>query len=303
MAKHSKHKNPSSDRTISWERVRAIFDNPEPPKHVWERQFDYLDNELRRLAGTPFEEINFSDLWYYHHDLAYVELQPELFAYLFPVCLMDWHVTLMNNEACSHGDAEFHYGVRRGDVFQKMMTIDQRAAVVTFFRDSFLERLGIERRFASTRNRAATYSWIYRFNSLGLVIPNIEVVWNAWWQLDSPEQAVAALQYCSGLMFFEGENSVFGIWDGIVPEIWLNDSFIYDAGWLDENIAFLSKTLTPGFVNEKVVSAVARLSGGPEWEHARQLEERLPDCQELIQVRLNELPRLLRNPNSQGWTV
>ena len=64
---------------------------------------------LHKLAQTPWEKIDFSDLWYYHHDLAYVELQPELFAYLFPVCLMDWHMTLLQNVSCSHGDSEFRY--------------------------------------------------------------------------------------------------------------------------------------------------------------------------------------------------
>ena len=80
--------------TIDWQRARRIFNYPKPPSSVLERQFDYFDDELQKLATTPYDEIDFGDLWYYHHDLAYVELQPEVFAYLFPVCLMDWHITL-----------------------------------------------------------------------------------------------------------------------------------------------------------------------------------------------------------------
>src|SRR4051794_19956218 len=75
---------------IGWERARAIFGDPRPPRTVWERQFDYCDADLRRLATTPYDRIDFADLWYYYHDLAYVELQPDLFDYLFPACLVDW---------------------------------------------------------------------------------------------------------------------------------------------------------------------------------------------------------------------
>ena len=74
---------------VSWDRARAIFGYPDPPTEVTESQFDGFDDALRRLATTPYDEIDFSDLWYYHHDLTYMELQPDLFAYLFPVCLMD----------------------------------------------------------------------------------------------------------------------------------------------------------------------------------------------------------------------
>lgn len=117
-----KKTSPQARGRIDWHRVRGIFGNPKPPHKIWEQQFDYIDDELKELAQTPYEQIDFGDLWYYHHDLAYVELQPEVFSYLFPVCLMDWHLTLMANEGCSHGDSEFHYGLVRGDVLQKMLT-------------------------------------------------------------------------------------------------------------------------------------------------------------------------------------
>lgn len=146
---------------ITWERAAAIFGNPKPPKEVWERQFDYLDNDLQRLAGTPYEEFDFSDMWYYHHDLAYVELQPDLFAYLSPACLRDWHFTLMRNEPCSHGDSEFQKGLHQGNVLQKMTSKEQQDAVFLFMRDSFLERL------AGDRSAEKSHGWFGRLNSVG----------------------------------------------------------------------------------------------------------------------------------------
>jgi len=275
---------------------------------VWERQFDYFDDELRRLASTPHDRIDFSDLWYYHHDLAYVELQRDLFNYLFPACLMDWHQTLMENGGCSHGDSEFHYGILRGRILETMMNPEQRTAVCEFFRDSFLERLDAERGFVYSGSKTPAYGWMYRFNSLGLVMPGIERIWDPWWSLDTPGRAVAALQYCSGLMYSESDNPLFGAWTqdegGGGPYLWENDSHVFDAGWLKENLDFFGATLTAGLVEERVVSAVARLKGEPEWEKGRRLEDDLPRCLDRVTLRAVELPLLLGRPRShEGWSV
>lgn len=295
-------------RPIGWERARAIFDNPSPPRTVWERQFDYFNEELERLARTPFDSIDFSDLWYYHHDLAYVELQPDLFDYLFPVCLMDWHDSLMNNKPCSHGDSEFHYGLLRGNVFEKMMTPERRDSIYGFLRDSFLDRLDAERGFVYSGMETPAYGWMSRFNSLGLTMPRIERLWEPWWSLDTPGQAVAALQYCSGLMYLEGENPLFGRWTkeqgGGGPYLWETDSHVYDAGWMPENLDFLTGILSVEFVEDRVVNAVARLSGEPEWEQARQLELDFPKCRELVALRAAELPILLATcTGSDAWSL
>jgi hypothetical protein len=48
------NKPKASQKPISWERVREIFGNPQPPRVVWERRFDYFHNGLQRLAKTPY---------------------------------------------------------------------------------------------------------------------------------------------------------------------------------------------------------------------------------------------------------
>jgi hypothetical protein len=293
---------------IGWDRVRRILGNPQPPRTVEQRQFDYFDEALCRLARTPHDQIDFSDLWYYHHDLAYVELQPDLFDYLFPACLMDWHRSLMANQPCSHGDSEFHYGLHRGQVLEKMMGPDRRQAVHEFFRDSFSDRLDGERGFVYSASETPAYGWIGRFNSLGLIMPRIDLLWDAWWSLNTPGRAVAALQYCSDLMYFEDENPLFPAWrkehGGGGPCIWTNDSRIYDTGWIDCNLDFLRTSLSVAFVNDGVARAAVRLAGEPEWEMARRLEADLPDRQELLELRVAELPTLLgKDPSVNGWSV
>ena len=223
--------------------------------------------------------------------------------YLFPVCLMDWHATLMNNEACSHGDSEFHYGVHRGKIFEKMLSPQRQEKVTEFMRDCFMERLDVELKFAQLRNRAPTFCWISRFNSLGIILPKIDSIWNEWWSIDTPGRAIAVIQYCSGLMYFEGDCPLFKAFDGISPCLWENDAWLCHAGWIDDNTNFLKRNLTVNFVNDKVVQAVARLRGEPEFEKAQQIENDLAECQELMAARVEELPSLLRTPDANDWTV
>lgn len=307
MSKRSKAGWKGYGSDVSWDRVRAIFGNPLPPVNVWERQFDYCDDELQRLAKTPYDEIDFSDLWYYHHDLAYVELQPDLFNYLFPVCMMDWHDTLMLNKPCSHGDSEFHYGLVRGNVLGKMMTEDRKIEVGKFFRDSSMKRLDEEKELRMSGSRASAHGWMQRFNSLGIIMPVISLVWESWWQLKTIGKAISAIQYLSGLIYFEGENPVFDVWTpergGGGPYLWSNDSYLYDIGWLSDNADFLASVLNFDFVSSHLQKAAKKLDGHPAHSIARQVLGDLADRKELVELRSSELPKLLLSPNPEGWSV
>lgn len=282
---------------VNWDRARGIFGNPRPPKTVTEQQFDGFDEDLQRLAITSYEEMDFSDFWYYHHDLAYVDLQPDLFAYLFPACLMDWQQTLLANEACSHGDSEFHYGLRHGQVLEKMLTAEQRQEVYDFLGDGFLDRLDQERGFVYSGMGTPAYGWMYRLNSLGLIMPDIAPLWEAWWEIPSAGAAVAAIQYCSGLMYHEGENPLFSGWTkdggGGGPYLWESDSNIQDSGWMPGNVTFLEQRLTSNFVESGLHRALAKLVGEPEEMTARRIVENLPSCGELVAKRVRELPEML----------
>src|SRR5258708_6989211 len=114
---------------ISNDRSRAIFDFPSPPVQITESQFDGFDHELYTLAQCPWDSIRDADLWYYLHDLAYVELQPDLFVHLFPACLNFWYHTLLGGTDCAVGDAEFHYALLHGQVLEKMVAPKQQMQI------------------------------------------------------------------------------------------------------------------------------------------------------------------------------
>jgi len=210
---------------------------------------------------------------------------------------MDWHKTLMSNEACSHGDSEFHNSLLRGNVLEKMLTLHQRDQVFEFFRDSFLERLDTERSFVRAGSQTPAYGWIYRFNSLGLVMRSIDLLWEPWWSVETPGRAVCVLQYCSGLIYCEGENPVFDPWThdkgGGGPYLAANDCYVPDHGWKQPNIEFLQHTLSVDYVLKKVEQAADRLANEPERDVARQIAADAATNHETVELLIEELPQFL----------
>lgn len=281
---------------VSLNQARAIFGNAPPPERVSERQFDWFEDELYTLARTPQDQITPEQLWYYLHDLAYVDLQPDLFAYLFPVCLTFWSSSLMRNQDCAQGDAEFHYALAHGRILEKMVTPEQRDRIFDFFHDGFLDRLDHERGFVGSSAQPPAYSWIWRFNSLGVVAPIIERIWTSWWSMTTPGQAVCALMYASGLMYPKGENPIFPALPlGALP-LWENDSSIFDSGWLPENLDFMWRTLTVDYLRQKVSEAARRLVTEPEAAMASRLEGDFERCRETVAARIDSLLLRLIDP-------
>jgi hypothetical protein len=281
---------------VSFEQARAIFGDAPPPETVSERQFDWFDDKLYALARTPQDRITREDLWYYLHDLAYVDLQPDLFAYLFPVCLNLWNTSLMRNQDCSQGDAEFHYALLHGRILEQMVTPAQRDRILDFFHDGFLDRLDQERGFDASSTEPPAYSWMRRLNSLGLVTPLIERIWTSWWRMETPGQAVSALMYASGLMYRRGENPIFPVSPLGAPPLWENDSYIFDSGWLPQNLDFLWRTLSVGYLREKVIEAASHLAAAPEAEMASRLAREFERRVETVEARISTLLLVLVDP-------
>jgi len=302
----TKRKIQQPDHDITWERVRAIFGDPPPVHVVWEKQFDGGDDNLRRIAATPYDQIDPTDLWYYFHDLGNVDLQPELFRYLFPVCLMDWHESLMRSEACSHGDSEFHRSIVYGRIFERMLSERQRDHVFEFFRDSFVSRLDAERGFKHVGCKLPAFGWTGRLNSLAMMMPRIDSIWTSWWNFASPGRALCAIQYVSALIYVDGENPLWPTCGGCGPCLWENDSHLHEASWLPANLDFLRSIVTPAYILQRVDLAADRLAAEPEGATARQVAEDARRNRALVESRIAELPTLLQGerPNGiEGWSV
>src|SRR5207302_5957368 len=101
--------------------VNILGPAPKPQK-TWEEQLDYFNDKLGEMARMDWDRVPDDYLWYYFHDLAYVELQPDLFRHLFPACLRYWYDTLMRNEDATYGDSDFHNALMRGQILERMLS-------------------------------------------------------------------------------------------------------------------------------------------------------------------------------------
>ncbi len=256
---------------------------PKPAK-VWQEQFDYCQEVLVRLAQADWDKVDEGDFSYYFLDLAYSNLQPDLFRHVFPACLKYWYDTLMRDEWAGH----FHYALVQGQILEKMLSPGERHSALEFFRDGFLDRIETERDFARDRGRKAN-AWIFRFNELGSAVPVIERIWESWWTLDHPGNAVSAVMYASGLVYLPGENPIFGAWTEDAGPGGPYLEFTYNKGWQSDNITFLRATLSPRYVLQKLEQAEAALAGGGDAEMARRIANDAKTRTDVIEMRIGDL--------------
>ena len=285
---------------ITRDRMVRILGPAPRPQEVLEQQFDYNNDELGEMARMDWDRVPDDYLWYYFHDLAYVELQVDLFRHLFPACLRYWYDTLMRNEDASCGDSDLHYSLMRGQILEKMLSESERQSLYDFFRDGFLDRIESERGFAYEQSRdpmissgKSANSWIFRFNSLGIVAPVIPQIWEAWWTLDHPGKAVCAVMYASGLVYLKSENPIYGVWTpwygGGGPYLTEIDSPLFDWTWRTDNLSFLRETLSVDYVTQKLDEAASTLSDCHEAVLARRVADDARTRKDVIEIRIDDV--------------
>ena len=278
---------------ISLDRMVNVLGAAPKPLVVWEKQFDGSDEMLLELAKMDWNKVPDEYLCCYFLDMAYVELQPDLFRHLFPTCLKFWYDTLMNNASAERGEGDFHYSLLRGNIVKKMLSEKEAQSLYDFFHDGFLDRIEAERGFVFTYPGQAANGWIFRFNSLGYVAPVIKRIWESWWALDNPGKAVCAIMYASGLVYLKGENPIYGQWTpetgGGGPYLTECDGGIYDWAWRDDNLTFLLDTLSSAYIIEKIDQAAATLSACPEAELAAQIAREAKTKSDIISIRIDDM--------------
>ena len=270
------------------------------PAEVTEHQFDGFAEELAELSQMDWDKIPDEYFWYYFHDLAYVELQPDLFRYLFPACLKFWYDTLMRGCAAERGDSDFHYAMMRGDIANKMLNKNERSLLHDFFHDGFLDRLESQRgliydvsKSENVSSGTAANAWIRRFNALAIIAPIIERIWDSWWVLDHPGKAYCAIMYGSGLVYLKGENPIYHPWTpergGGGPYLTESEGSLFDWTWHDDNLDFLKTVLTPNYLAEKLDQAAKTVSNSEYAQTARKVARDANSNSDIVQLRIDDL--------------
>ncbi len=278
---------------ITTERMPGVLGRAPKPDAVWQLQFDGENAALSALARRDWDAIAEGDLTPYLFDLTYVELQRDLFRHLFPACLKFWYATLLRNESAERGGADLHLALLRRDLPATMMTEPERGRLLAFFVDGLLDRIDLERGFDYSYPGTAANAWIARFNTLGLIAPIVPQIWRPWWAFETPGQAVSAVEYASGLVYLKGENPIYSPWTpkdgGGGPYLTEWDAQIFDSAWLEENLVFLSETLTCDYVVERLAAAAGALKGESEEAMARRVASDATARTDVISLRIEEL--------------
>jgi hypothetical protein len=283
-----------------------------PPDEITQEAFEGNDHHLRRLLRLKAGERAVPrDLWEYVQDLSYTEIQAPLLAYLFPFCMDVWREDLRGVDGYGGIVEHFYPVLADRQIFDKHLTREQSLAVSEFMQQTILEEIDDQRELAYRGSKARPYRWIQALTTYGVLLPDVEGLWTAWWSLETVGRAIAAAQYISCLMYPEKENPVFAPWTpnggGGPPCLWEFEGHLYAHRWLDPNVAFLKRVLNLPGVIEMINRAVDRLVGQLEHDVAVQIQTDLPLLTATLQARCAELPQLLETiqepARSRAWST
>lgn len=232
------------------------------------------------------------------------------FIYLLPAMLKTWSEEIFTQAHESVFTQYFHaaLGQRYEGVahIAPSFLVTQLApslqqTVVAFMRESMLHRIGSETRL-TVRGLSPTHLWFTVLAAYGVIVPDVEALWNAWWAYPSTGHAVAALQYASCVITGGRGNPIFAPWDrntgGGAPCLWEYDSIVDEEWrWLPENRDFLQRTLTIPWLEERLSAADARLSAPSAHDCAEKLRRALAADPTRVQLRIDRLLEMLNTPN------
>ncbi len=294
------------DRTRGLNALRRAFAATAPPKQITQSAFEGDPKHLRRLVQLrPGDRAKVRDLWDYTQDLLYTDIQSSLLTYLMPFCLEAWREDLRGTDSGFSGFVEHFYSVLANKhVFDRHLRPLQSAAVSEFMRESILEEIEGQRGLSYQGKGARPYRWITALTTHGVLMPDMDRLWTAWWSNDTVGRAIGTVQYISCLMYPANENPVFAPWTpdggGGPPCLWEFGGHLYTHRWLEANVRFLRETLNAQAATDALTTAVGRLTGEPEHEVAAEVQEDLPLCAETLAGRCAELPHLLETTQEVG---
>jgi hypothetical protein len=175
--------------------------------------FDRDADHARRLVQlTPGEPAKPGDLWDYTQDLRYGEIHRELLTYLLPVCLEAWRDDLCGVRDYGGFIEHFYPVLADRHVFDTHLTPNQTAAVSEFMRQSILAEIDDQRGLSYRGMNARPYRWTRALTTYGVLLPDIDRLWTAWWAVSTIGRAVSSVQYVSALMYPNEANPVFAPW-------------------------------------------------------------------------------------------
>src|SRR5207244_2750022 len=113
-----------------------------------------------------------------------------------------------------------------------------------------------------------------------------------WWAFETPGHAVAALEFASGLIYFQVENPIFRPPESPTATYraeWSPACEVANKVWRSENVRFLRETLNLRYLGHKLNEARHRLRGEQEITVATKMLEDFMPRRGLVREKIEEL--------------
>jgi hypothetical protein len=290
-------------------RIKEIFDDPVPPRQVIEDQFDGAQDDLIRTATKPWHEIDQSDYWHYLLDLCYVDLQQDLFDYLFPAFLIRWWEGQLTRLGGPASECDFYRAIDGGQVFTKMMDESRREQVLRWMTDAYIEgvdawsnELSVEYNSSGPNNLNGP---LIRFNALGQSVPvigpileqlgNIQTIGRAqWWLVFATSIVLNVNQRPAAVPSWTPYRG-----GGVLWTI-KSATSISDHGFLPENLEALASFLDYERLTALVEQSADLIPSFPHGDWARSTWEDCLGYPQRVAKRLENLFYLLSKPDLGG---
>lgn len=195
-------------------RLVKALNAQEPPKHIWQRPYDHNPSHYKALCNLQGAAPSVADLDAYANDILYERspLQPDLLRFLLPICLNAWREDLLANGRTEYGGFVHYFWAALSDS-RVLQTLNpgECAAVENFMISAILDRIDQEKSLSFSQEKSLPFSsvlaspnkWFRALSSFCVVFPALPQLWKSWWEMTTPGQACAVLQYLSFLLYEE----------------------------------------------------------------------------------------------------
>ncbi len=288
--------------------MARIFGDPSPPRKITEKQFDDAQADLVATASKPWHQIDQSDYWHYLLDLCYVELQQDLFDYLFPAFLIKWWEGQLDRRGGPESECDFYRAIDHGEVFTKMMGETRRNEVFHWIVDAYMD--GVD---AWDGHLSVAYvkdgpdnlhGPLWSFNALGQSVPVLSALIERLSEVSTIGRAQWWLVLGSGILWKENECPAIPSWTpvGGGGGVYLTGSAasIFDHGYLPANLGAIRECLDYQHLVNMLKRSWEMIPSFPHGDWAQAAYEECLSQPERAESRIAKFMRALALPHLGG---
>lgn len=290
------------------QRLVKIFGDPKPPSVVNQRQFDGADRHLVQTSKKAWHEIDRSDYWHYLMDLCYVDLQQDLFDYLFPAFLIRWWEGQLARTGGPSSECDFYRAVERGNIFEKMMGESRRRQIFDWMVDAYIE--GVDQWSGSLsgiynpNGPDNLHGPLSSFHAICQSVPIASPIMKRLRDISTEGRAQWWLVLATGIAWNENDCPYTPKWDpfkgGGGVYILQSAASIFDHGYLIENFDSVKENVTLPILLEATLKCTEILPRSEDRDWAADAHTLLFNHPEVYEKRLSTFLYYLGEPDLGG---